>query len=43
MGGMLVFVFAGLCCQAVGNCAADVVQEVRLTLPLPLPYPYPYP
>ena len=29
MGGMLVFVFAGLCCQAVGNCAADVVQEVR--------------
>ena len=29
MGGMLVFVFAGLCCQAVGNCAADVVVEVR--------------
>jgi len=29
LGGMLVFVFAGLCCQAVGNCAADVVQEVR--------------
>ena len=30
LGGMLVFVFAGLCCQAVGKCAADVVQEVRL-------------
>mmetsp|Transcript_22844 Transcript_22844/g.54307 ORF Transcript_22844/g.54307 Transcript_22844/m.54307 type:complete len:241 (-) Transcript_22844:243-965(-) len=29
LGGMLVFVFAGLCCQAVGKCAADVVQEVR--------------
>ena len=29
MGGMLVFVFAGLCVEAVGRCAHDVVEEVR--------------
>ena len=34
MGGMLVFVFAGLCCLAVGKCASDVVEEARRDLPV---------
>ena len=29
-GGMLVFAFSGLAIQAVGKCAQDVVNEVRL-------------
>ena len=28
-GGMLVFTFSGMACQAVGVCAQDVVTEVR--------------
>ena len=28
-GGMRVFTFSGMACQAVGVCAQDVVTEVR--------------